>query len=99
RPSLYTLSLHDALPISFELARLATPAPPRGARARRARAGDKDTLINQVIDVGASIISPVPTTPLTGAGAAADSGRSEWGLPTRKDRKSTRLNSSHVAIS
>src|SRR5439155_20058259 len=64
---IYTLSLHDALPISREPGadrRTAAPVPP-GAGARRGR--------------------PTPSrTACTGS---------------RRDRKSTRLNSSHVAIS
>src|SRR3712207_9274953 len=39
---IYTLSLHDALPIYPQSARADRRAPPRGARRARARAGDRN---------------------------------------------------------
>src|SRR5690625_6622064 len=69
--SYYTLSLHDALPISTTRREPCTP--PRGGRA-----GQRD----RSFSCGSHRC----------AGCAAISGE-------RVDRKSTRLNSSHVAIS
>src|SRR5690606_40679994 len=74
---LYTLSLHDALPIWCR------PFPPRSARGPCPRSRG----------------SPVPPPPRPRGirgGRRCGSGRR---TPHRRDRKSTRLNSSHVKIS
>src|SRR3712207_7300795 len=68
---IYTLSLHDALPIYRDLLVRCEPHPPRGVRACPARA---------------------PVCPQGGAGRPR-------GTRRRRDRKSTRLNSSHANIS
>src|SRR2546426_8401477 len=73
---IYTLSLHDALPISLRRAR----------RARRSRARDARGLR----------VRPPPRLP----GRAARLARPRGRLSQRDgDRKSTRLNSSHLVIS
>src|SRR5256885_6365078 len=66
---IYTLSLHDALPIRDCCGRTRGRAPPRARTAPRAAAGSR-------------------------RGDPPTSGR-----PRAKDRKSTRLNSSHLVIS
>src|SRR5256885_11615517 len=71
---IYTLSLHDALPISTVLG---DPAPPRGVLS---------LLINAL-----AFISHARSH----VGAA----NNPWHSATRSDRKSTRLNSSHLVIS
>src|SRR5256885_2683387 len=70
---IYTLSLHDALPISFA----AIAGTAYGA---------------QPPDVGVSGVT-------TGLAGTALSGGSDAVLKPRADRKSTRLNSSHLVIS
>src|SRR5207249_11126243 len=85
-PPLYTLSLHDALPISSRGVRLprrpgtrhplAPPAPPRHADERALPRSGRHARVHRTEGVTASVV-----------------------IPTRKDRKSTRLNSSHVSIS
>src|SRR5256885_12120388 len=64
---IYTLSLHDALPISAEM----------GMKA------------NQLPSMKLSQVAPTETAANTGADSST----------TAKDRKSTRLNSSHLVIS
>src|SRR5256885_16163164 len=71
---IYTLSLHDALPIS---------------RARRDPRGGK----SRCRDVAAS---PLPPRPGTHRGSGTDAHARRR---SRRDRKSTRLNSSHLVIS
>src|SRR2546426_7675646 len=73
---IYTLSLHDALPISRRASPGPRAAPGRAARDRRAAA------------------SPGPRRQ---AGSPPLAGAAHRGLPA--DRKSTRLNSSHLVIS
>src|SRR5438067_8789217 len=71
---IYTLSLHDALPISArDAAREFRPAPGQGLRTPR------------------RAIARSPATRCAGNALA--------GSLQRRDRKSTRLNSSHVSIS
>src|SRR5439155_25465591 len=70
-PEIYTLSLHDALPIS------ATSARPAARRSPASRYGSADG-------------SPIPNQTFHQ--------RARYARAT-SDRKSTRLNSSHVAIS
>src|SRR5256886_8881300 len=84
---IYTLSLHDALPIS-----LPRPTAPRGcgSRAARTRTGAPG--------------QPWPRRPqersLSVERRRASPGlRGSWGRGDRRDRKSTRLNSSHSQIS
>src|SRR5690606_41641951 len=74
-PSIYTLSLHDALPISFFLP--AWPAAHEPSAVTRLSCGH----------------------PRHGSGPMKDSLRILHGAGTVSDRKSTRLNSSHVKIS
>src|SRR5690606_41684283 len=85
-PEIYTLSLHDALPISRRRVDLCRGRRDRGTDLRRH--GRRR----------------VPRTPADGRGRATGGDRSadpEGGSgPLRdQDRKSTRLNSSHVKIS
>src|SRR5690606_39384842 len=78
------LSLHAALPLS----RLpAAPLPSRDVARRDLR--------------GTSTGVPFPLVPsrAVGFGGASQRWRAATGLRTRPDRKSTRLNSSHVKIS
>src|SRR5690242_21175440 len=78
---LYTLSLHDALPIWCGAGREGRrDEEPEGGAHRRARAGDR-----------AAQRGGEPARGRRGAGARGDR------LP--RDRKSTRLNSSHMSIS
>src|SRR5439155_27359143 len=84
-PDIDALSLHDALPIS-----------PRPEDARQARSA-ADAQARQRVDPGAT-----PKTSPAGASAARDpnvAGGPERANIAPRDRKSTRLNSSHVAIS
>src|SRR5690625_6596323 len=82
--SISTLSLHDALPISGE-ARNSVPW---------------DTLIGNAIGGDGSDIESEPSvTPDTTAVVMYTSGTTGKPKGAELDRKSTRLNSSHVAIS
>src|SRR3712207_8319009 len=77
---IYTLSLHDALPISLRVQRRAHPARlPHGRHASGAPRGRA---------------VPAHATRLTGADRGT---RAAW--CASRDRKSTRLNSSHANIS
>src|SRR5207253_4852404 len=82
---IYTLSLHDALPIS------AAGNGPHAVETLRL-AGSRKRLHRRR---GRSPARPVPPGEQHEAAAAGPHHRT----PTRGDRKSTRLNSSHVAIS
>src|SRR5437868_12036633 len=76
---IYTLSLHDALPISLgELGGLAEGAVGAGERAE----GEQAELVCDLVPGGAG--GALGTT---------------WNKIADEDRKSTRLNSSHVSIS
>src|SRR5207253_10865997 len=81
---IYTLSLHDALPISFDtiLSFTISPLDPKVIWV-----GTDDGLVQVTRDGGAHWTNV----------AANIKGLPEWGR--LQDRKSTRLNSSHVAIS
>src|SRR5699024_12363131 len=81
-PSVYTLSLHDALPIS-RMERLGGAAVRRAVAQHDAGAGE---LLRLGLDPRLLIVE-----------AAAQ--RLAHGLRQAEDRKSTRLNSSHVSIS
>src|SRR5690625_5548752 len=82
-PDLYTLSLHDALPISF----IMHPGPMnRGFEISAAAADSPRALVLDQVENGVSVRMAVLYRLLTGQ-------------EETKDRKSTRLNSSHVAIS
>src|SRR5439155_25360317 len=92
-PALYPLSLHDALPISSRTRRRG-PTPPMplatpGGNRPETRCHSPSSSGREV---RSSPVSPArlgrPATPLTASAA--------W---KSADRKSTRLNSSHVAIS
>src|SRR5207253_10977213 len=87
------LSLHDALPISLR----ATALPPRAHRRRvRARRHDPDTPRQPVRQREPPRHLPDARRQVDRAlGLDARLGQG----PEREDRKSTRLNSSHVAIS
>src|SRR5690606_41794449 len=95
-PQPYTPSLHDALPIS-KLERKTTPAP-----ARSQSSDDSGSVIEKYIDAN-------PLTSTLERYGYVRKGKSRYlspysstGLPgviLFEDRKSTRLNSSHVKIS
>src|SRR5439155_24314806 len=82
-PQAYTLSLHDALPISI-------PVPGQGSRGKHG---------------ATSPGSPTATRGILYSSASCENSSSlrpnlRHRIPTQpRDRKSTRLNSSHVAIS
>src|SRR5207249_7538380 len=98
-PQTSTLSLHDALPISSpttgntnslrrtqnEIPVLYHPPDPGAVRRRNGRR-------NVVLCTGNSIVRSSYSQ------ARAEHPGSREQLPCRKDRKSTRLNSSHVSI-
>src|SRR5207253_10885451 len=98
-PQLYPLSLHDALPIygRVDLRDLENLATHFGQSSTTFAQGDfdYDGLVNDV-DLGilarnwqGSLSTPIPSLPTS---TIVRKG------PARSDRKSTRLNSSHVAI-
>src|SRR5207249_12012896 len=78
---LYTLSLHDALPISS--ARTATTTPSSSSAARRR----------------ATWITAPEETPANTPSCSTSAWRPATASALETDRKSTRLNSSHVSIS
>src|SRR5207249_11987164 len=84
-PQTYTLSLHDALPISSQSrapgANTLASAPSMSSFRRSHRSAPERSMISPTVNAE-KIPSPGPS-----AGSQ------------RKDRKSTRLNSSHVSIS
>src|SRR5207253_10927888 len=82
---IYPLSLHDALPIS-------SPRPEGGRRARSASAGGR----LRAPAGGSGADRPPRSCPRPRAPRRIPR---EVGALARADRKSTRLNSSHVAIS
>src|SRR5207253_8894054 len=84
--AIYTLSLHDALPISRALLHPVR----RLAADRRARGGGRD---------GAARAPSTRGEPDRGRADARRPRGGDPGAARRRDRKSTRLNSSHVAIS
>src|SRR5690606_41241945 len=89
-PQLSPLSLHDALPIleadgAAKPAEAPTPARPGGRTATRP-------------STTRSATRPAPTAPAEKSEAATPA-PAPAPAPAEKDRKSTRLNSSHVKIS
>src|SRR5690349_22465975 len=84
---IYTLSLHDALPIS-------APHPLRDEQARRVDGQHRDAVVvgkpPQHLDVLADRV---------GRDHDLEAVVAELGRDLERDRKSTRLNSSHVEIS
>src|SRR5690606_40711804 len=97
-PSLSTLSLHDALPIFGRLRR-------RGLGGLLARFLAPDPLatrveVDAVVHLHGLLVGPViARVPGAGAGDPELDLPPPGRLPGRRDRKSTRLNSSHVKIS
>src|SRR5207249_11147014 len=89
-PRLYTLSLHDALPI-FDAARPRL-APLGSALVFYPTVGSTNDVAASLATEGAIVIAAEQTA---GRGRR---GRT-WFSPAGRDRKSTRLNSSHVSIS
>src|SRR5439155_20500668 len=94
-PRIYTLSLHDALPIS-----ISGPVPPPFGRI----VGPLGPGIGEPIDPTSNRI-PNDLAPMGGTRRALPIGARSFGIRLddgsigSPDRKSTRLNSSHVAIS
>src|SRR5207253_9020112 len=90
-PDIYPLSLHDALPI-FELAVDPAPQAPRvGVADGLGQQGGRHVL------VGDGPLEPLDREAADAGGAAVGGGGERPAVD--QDRKSTRLNSSHVAIS
>src|SRR5207253_4778399 len=96
-PSLSTLSLHDALPI---FAKQDAKAPHETLLVVDATTGSNALAqareFHQAIGLTGLIVTKIDGS---GKGGIVIAIQDELGLPTRLDRKSTRLNSSHVAIS
>src|SRR5206468_11746264 len=94
-PAIYTLSLHDALPISLTQSKLPSP--------RRRKRIPWDVVIQLVVPVltgkgETTSRAPRPAN-CSAVGMALSGGTSRAGLWLPLDRKSTRLNSSHDQIS
>src|SRR5439155_14264629 len=79
---IYTLSLHDALPILLFLGEDASLSGEAASRSYLDLPGVQQDLVNEVAKAGKPMIAVLMA-----------------GRPRERDRKSTRLNSSHVAIS
>src|SRR5439155_18496430 len=93
---IHTLSLHDALPISHSGPGLFARRPGGGEGAGAAVRGDAVPIAAQERDRRAGVVRD-GVQPLR-AGAAAGAAAHHFTMEAQ-DRKSTRLNSSHVAIS
>src|SRR5690606_41274301 len=95
-PPLSTLSLHDALPIL-------TPARPRWPRLPGSRGNGVRSTEAEVMGSGTGthdLILPGAEPIASGRVVCPDpKARGRRRRPTGRDRKSTRLNSSHVKIS
>src|SRR3712207_7697566 len=85
---IYTLSLHDALPISHSPNASRRPRVAAGASVRVRGASPVDVLVRTSSDV-------LMVAPYAGITRSGSSGRRR----VQSDRKSTRLNSSHANIS
>src|SRR5690606_39687267 len=86
-PALSPLSLHDALPIS-------TGCPPTPRRPRCATSSSASSWSNRCCSPCADSPTPTPRPAASARSADPCPGPSKGECPT--DRKSTRLNSSHV---
>src|SRR5690606_42068810 len=96
-PVFSPLSLHDALPISRRLSGPSRAAAERGAVGHRRYC---DQL--ELYDPEPGAIDRLFSTALASGGrrgSVSGSGQNLREVPCRRDRKSTRLNSSHVKIS
>src|SRR5690606_41700259 len=92
-PAIYALSLHDALPILGWRPALAPPTPKASwAERRAALRGVVDIGLLVVVVIGGIVFGWITPTEAAAVGAAG-------ALLICLDRKSTRLNSSHVKIS
>src|SRR5690606_41684937 len=91
----YALSLHDALPISIQgcLVLHFDSDALRNCRRLTRMTQMPTPRMNRVASALTSGLSPRRTREKTSMGSVVEPG------PDRKDRKSTRLNSSHVKIS
>src|SRR5436309_1342897 len=95
-PDTYSLSLHDALPITAPFTRSSTRFPPGVAvfsTVPRALASFGPVRLDRIVRVSASGPTIDPTEGMD------EATRDRASATTTKDRKSTRLNSSHVKIS
>src|SRR5207253_9774062 len=94
---IYSLSLHDALPIFREGGRPAGLRLPAHARPPAGDAGQSPPAVLRVVHHARRLRDDHPE----GAPGAPDRGQPipKPGRGRQGDRKSTRLNSSHVAIS
>src|SRR5207248_10499544 len=98
-PHSYSLSLHDALPISFNYAFASRMANPRsnGTQLDGFVAGDDEAAKQKTLEFAGSIgFRPIDAGPLSMARALEGMGLLHVLLQI--DRKSTRLNSSHRTI-
>src|SRR5439155_23774578 len=89
--NIYTLSLHDALPIYFQkVLSDKWPSATDGANGWRAGSSEKAAGISTALE---------PSRTQDGHGLQHAQTDSSFARVEGRDRKSTRLNSSHVAIS
>src|SRR5207248_7600386 len=94
-PTIYTLSLHDALPISqaHDHRGVALPGPEATVKAKKIVIGVLLAVIGLPVLLVLVVVVSVAILDRTN-GTIVSSGK-----PIQKDRKSTRLNSSHRTIS
>src|SRR5258705_7621627 len=91
---IYTLSLHDALPISDH-----GGDPARDQRGRRARAPHLGRVRLRAADKRLPLRPALPAVQGQGPPGDLHGRRVRTAIEGRGDRKSTRLNSSHLGIS
>src|SRR5207253_8663599 len=91
----YTLSLHDALPISSRLTANTATTSRTDVALSRDRYGS--TPFGSLNAIGTRSAAPSPSVAIARSAMVSDQGAARNRVG--QDRKSTRLNSSHVAIS
>src|SRR5205807_8411998 len=90
----YPLSLHDALPISASRLNIAME---NAAAAATARMSEEQLVVHE--PAGGTHVIPITGRISLGRAATNDLSYPEDSGLSRQDRKSTRLNSSHLVIS
>src|SRR5204862_6099943 len=95
---LYPLSLHDALPISASHGCIRVPREMAETFFDNAPVGTP-VIVKEEAVMHTVSVPPLPPPPSPVATPAPNLVRSAPPAPVRPDRKSTRLNSSHVEIS